>query len=332
MIFILQFSCALILDALFGDPEWFPHPVRIIGKFCGWYERVTRAILQNELFAGAITVVLVILTTVVCLGGVLFVAHQVDPVIGAALAVFFLYTSIAIRDLLRHSKAVYTCLFPEVKLTAARKAVGMIVGRDTAHLDEAAISRACVETVAENMVDGITAPLFYGGLGSCLSSSCGIAPIYGAALGAMVYKSINTMDSMLGYKNERYLYFGRVAAKLDDLVNWLPARLSGACVIFAAFLCKLDYRKAAMVYKRDRMNHSSPNAGHTEAAIAGILGVQLGGPSYYFGSQVVKPYLGDPDRPIIAGDILLANKIVIAGTALFYSGLMALVLVLALLS
>jgi len=322
MIFFFQFICALALDALFGDPEWFPHPVRIIGKFCAWYERMTRAILHNEISAGTVTVLLVISSTAICLGGTLFAVHQLAPAAGAALAVFFLYTAIAIRDLLRHSKAVYTCLFPEVNLAAARKAVGRIVGRDTAHLDEAGISRACVETVAENMVDGITAPLFYGVLGSCLSPLYGIAPIYGAALGAMIYKSINTMDSMLGYKNDKYLYFGRVAAKLDDLVNWLPARLSGACVIFAAFLCKVDYRKAAMVYKRDRMNHSSPNAGHTEAAIAGALGVQLGGPSYYFGSQVVKPYLGNNDRPITAGDILMANKIVIVGTALFCLGLM----------
>ena len=318
MLLFFQFSTALLADLLFGDPEWFPHPVRIIGKFCNIYERLTRRLFRSELLAGFLTVFFVFTSSFLIFAAIFSIAYQLHPFISTILAVFFLYTSIAIKDLLFHSKSVYRLLCPEKQLEKARLAVGMIVGRDTAELDETGIARACVETVAENMVDGITAPIFYGCLGACIAAISEYPAIHGAALGAMTYKSINTMDSMFGYKNERYLYFGRVAARLDDIVNWLPARTSSFCLIFAAFLCKVDYRMAAMVYKRDRLNHSSPNAGHTEAVMAGALGIRLGGPAKYFGSEVVKPYIGNDDRTIVAEDIILANKLILIGSLVFF--------------
>ena len=192
----------------------------------------------------------------------------------------------------------------EADLPAARAAVGRIVGRDTESLDEAGVARACVETVAENCCDGVIAPLLFLALG-------------GAPLGTL-YKAVNTMDSMLGYKNQRYLYFGRPAAKLDDLANLLPARLGGLLMIGGAALCGQDGRGAWRVFRRDRYAHASPNSGHCEAACAGALGVRLGGPSVYFGQVADKPYIGDGQRPVEGEDIRRANRLALASAALCF--------------
>lgn len=318
MSFSLQLAAALALDAILGDPPWWPHPVRGIGWLCANYERVLRPRCKSLILGGAITVVLVVGSTCSVVYAALALAMAISPVIGAGVGIFLVYTAIAIRDLLRHSIAVYDKLQPGGSIEGARGAVGMIVGRDTANLTRQGVIRACIETVAENMVDGVTAPLFYAVLGSLAGSHLAIGAIGGAAVGAYFYKAINTMDSMIGYRNERYLHFGRVAARLDDIANFLPARVSALCIIVAAFFLKLDYREAARILRRDRLKHKSPNSGHTEAAVAGALGVRLGGPSSYFGTMVDKPYLGEGRREVTDQDIRATHALMLVGTVVFF--------------
>lgn len=324
MIFYLQLLVSIFLDALIGDPRWYPHPVRGIGRLCSWSEAVTRAMFSNLYVAGLLTVMVVIALTGTVVFLILFIAVSFSPTIEGIVGVILLYTTIAARDLLRHSTEVFVLLRDKKPLEDARLAVGKIVGRDTANLDEEGICRATIETVAENMVDGITAPLFFALLASCCAPLGILSPISWAVLGAFLYKAVNTMDSMIAYKNERYIKFGRFAAKLDDAMNFIPARLSGCCLIVAAFFLKLEYRKAAKVFLRDRLQHSSPNAGHTEAAAAGALGIQLGGPSLYFNEIVEKPYIGDGDVPPVPSDIERTNRLVIVGSLVFFAFLIVL--------
>jgi len=316
--FSLQFLTSVLLDALFGDPRWYPHPVRGIGMLCNLCEKGFRYLFDNVFLAGLATVVTVVTVTGGSVYSMLFVAHSIGPMVEVVLAIFLLYTTIATKDLLVHSKRVYWAL-ENASLDKAREEVGKIVGRDTKSLSKEEVSQACVETVAENMVDGITAPLFFAVLASCVAPVLPLSAIACAAVGGFLYKAVNTMDSMIAYKNEAYLIFGTVAAKLDDAVNFLPARFSGFCLIAAAWILKLDYRKAENVFLRDRLNHSSPNAAHPEAAVAGALNIRLGGPSNYFGKVVEKPYIGDSGGAITSGDILLTNTLVIVGAIIFIS-------------
>ncbi len=318
-IFELQLLCILALDLLFGDPRWFPHPVRIIGWFCLKFELFFRRLFLNQKLAGALTVLAVLAVTIGLVWQLLQIAALLSPMLTAVLAIFLLYTSIAARDLMRHSQEVFTVLqqLGEAGLLAGRQAVGMIVGRDTAALDRVGVIRATVETVAENMVDGVTAPLFYAVLGAIIAPFVGMSPVVLAALLAIGYKAVNTMDSMFGYKNEQYLAFGFCAAKLDDIVNFIPARLSGLLLVAASFLHRLDGNNAWRIFRRDRLCHASPNSGHTEAAVAGALGVQLGGETVYFGQTVSKPTIGAARRELKDTDILVANKLMLTGSALF---------------
>ena len=316
-----QLFAAIFLDLLFGDPPWMPHPVRGIGKLCSSTEKIMRSKIPNLHLAGLLTVFIVLAGTVMTVFFLLQGAAAFSPFLSLALAVVLLYTTIATKDLICHSNAVYRQLRPGGSLVKAREAIAMIVGRDTRDLSPAGITRACIETVAENMVDGVTAPLFYAVIASLAAPFVGLNPLVCSVLGAFFYKAVNTMDSMIGYKNEKYLQFGRAAAKLDDAANFLPARISGLCIIPAAFFLQLDYRQAARIFRRDRLNHSSPNAGHTEAATAGALGLRLGGPSSYFGMLVEKPYLGDGVREPVPEDIKKTNHLVLCG-ALFFLLLM----------
>lgn len=314
---------ALLLDVLFGDPRWFPHPVRGIGWLCQKGEAVLRHTIKNELVGGLLLVLLVVSITIGTVWLPLYCASFIHPVVEVIVAVFIVYTGVALRDLIKHSNAVYLALVENHDITLARKEVGMIVGRDTNELDEEGVSRACIETVAENMVDGITAPLFWGILAGFMSSFLHLSPIGATAIGVFFYKAINTMDSMVGYKNEQYLNFGRAAAKIDDVVNYLPARISGICLIVAAFFTRLDYGEAARVFIKDRLQHSSPNAGHTEAATAGALNIRLGGPSYYFGKIVEKPYMGEGTRVVEPQDIKKTNRLVTVGVIAFLAVLLS---------
>ena len=293
------------LDLLFGDPHWAPHPVRAMGALIAGLEKPLRAVFpktpKGELIAGGFLVVLTagISTGVAVL--LLWLCACIHPILAFAAETLLCYQLLAARSLRDESVKVYKAL-RDGTLDDARKAVSMIVGRDTDRLDETGVAKAAVETVAENASDGVIAPLLFMAIG-------------GAPLGVL-YKSINTMDSMVGYKNDRYLYFGRAAAKLDDLVNFIPARLAGILLCLAARPAGFDGKNAWKIFWRDRKNHKSPNSAHTEAAAAGALDVQLAGSSYYFGKLVVKPTIGDPLRPVEPADILRCNRLMYAGTFL----------------
>ena len=286
-----------VLDALFGDPAWLPHPVVFMGKAIARLEGFLRPRLpktpKGEVLGGAIVafclpVGTLLFTEVVCRG-----AARLHPLLGLAVQMFWCAQALAARGLVQESTNVYKELI-KPDLPAARRAVSRIVGRDTAALTAEGVTKAAVETVAENASDGVIAPLFYMLLGG--------APL------ALTYKAINTMDSMLGYKNERYLYFGRVPAKLDDAANYLPSRLAGLLWVAAAAFTRNDAKGAWKIWRRDRRRHASPNSAQTESACAGALGVQLAGPAYYFGQYYPKLTIGDALRPIEPEDILRANR------------------------
>ena len=294
-----------VLDTLFGDPPWLPHPVVLMGKAISALEKRLRARLpqtpQGELLGGAVVAFTLpvgtfLLTSLVCLG-----AAKLSPWLGLAVQMFWCGQALAAKGLTQESTNVYRALI-KPDLPAARKAVSRIVGRDTQNLTLEGVTKAAVETVAENASDGVIAPLLYMLLGG--------APL------ALTYKAVNTMDSMLGYKNEKYLYFGRAAAKLDDAANYLPSRLAGLLWCAAAALTGNSPKGAWRIWRRDRCNHASPNSAQTESACAGALGVQLAGPAYYFGEYYAKPTIGDPLRPIEPEDIRRANRMMYAESVL----------------
>ena len=286
-----------VLDALFGDPAWLPHPVVFMGKVIARLEGFLRPRLpktpKGEVLGGAIVAFCLPVGTLVFTGAVCRGAARLHPLLGLAVQMFWCAQALAARGLVQESTNVYKELI-KPDLPAARRAVSRIVGRDTAALTAEGVTKAAVETVAENASDGVIAPLFYMLLGG--------APL------ALTYKAINTMDSMLGYKNERYLYFGRVPAKLDDAANYLPSRLAGLLWVAAAAFTHNDAKGAWKIWRRDRRRHASPNSAQTESACAGALGVQLAGPAYYFGQYYPKLTIGDALRPIEPEDILRANR------------------------
>ena len=286
-----------VLDALFGDPAWLPHPVVYMGKAISKLEKFLRPRLpktpQGELLGGAIVAFCLPVGTFLLTGLVCWGAARLHPLLGLALQMFWCGQALAARGLVQESTNVYKEL-KKPDLPGARKAVSRIVGRDTAELTAEGVTKAAVETVAENASDGVIAPLLYMLIGG--------APL------ALTYKAINTMDSMLGYKNEKYLYFGRVPAKLDDVANYIPSRLAGLLWVAAAAFTHNDAKGAWKIWRRDRRNHASPNSAQTESACAGALGVQLAGPAYYFGEYYAKPTIGDALRPIEPEDILRANQ------------------------
>lgn len=292
----LQILLALGLDGLLGDPRWLPHPVRLIGGLAMRSEVISRRLLRNERFAGIVTV-LVVLTVTGALGGLLlWGAGQIHPRLGDLVGILLFYTCFAARDLLVHSRRVYAALAAG-DLVEARQRVAWLVGRDTAGLDQAGVVRACVESVAENSSDGVVAPLFWA--------------VVGGPVAALLYKAVSTLDSTFGYKNEKYRHFGWASARLDDLVNYLPARLAGLGLVAAALVGGGDFKSAWRIYRRDRHNHASPNSGHPEAAVAGALGLQLGGVNSYFGQLVEKPTIGDALVEPQPQHILAVNRLVL---------------------
>ena len=274
---------AVILDWILGDPRWFFHPVVAIGKLIAWLEPHLRRLVRSELSSGALLLVLTVGSTVAAALLLLRGAYAVSPYMGILVATILSWNCLAARSLHRESELVADAL-SRGDLDAARKFLSFIVGRDTEKLGEAEIWRGAVETVAENSSDGVIAPLLFLMLGG---------PVLGLA-----YKAVNTLDSMVGYKNERYLQFGWASARFDDLVNWLPARLTGALMVLASPVAGLNQKDAWRIMLRDGNNHSSPNSGIPEAAAAGALGVQLGGANRYFGKVVEKPTIGDPLKPL----------------------------------
>lgn len=294
-----------LLDLWLADPGWMPHPVVLMGKCITRLEDVLRrrfpATSKGERAAGCVLAVLLPVGTLVLTGAICLLAGRIHPLLGLAVQTFWCWQALAVKGLAEESKNVYRQLAAE-DLPGARRAVARIVGRDTQALTEEGVTKAAVETVAENFSDGVVAPLFYMMIGG--------APL------ALCYKAVNTMDSMIGYKNQRYLQFGRAAAKLDDAANYLPSRLAAVFWILAAGLTGQDAPNAWRIWRRDRRNHASPNSAQTESACAGALGVQLAGPAYYFGEYYDKPTIGDARRPIEPRDILRANRMLFAGAGL----------------
>ena len=295
------------LDLLLGDPSFLYHPIRVIGNLIALLEKWLRKVFpktpKGELAGGVFLVILV------CLAGygvpalLLFAAFKIHPVIGFLLEVLWCWQIPATKCLKDESMKVYQKL-KENDLPGARYAVSMIVGRDTENLSETGVTKAAVETIAENTSDGVIAPLLFLAIG-------------GPAVG-FLYKSINTMDSMVGYKNDRYLYFGRTAAKLDDIVNYIPARISALLMVVSCFLCgkEFDGKRAWYIFKRDRYRHASPNSAQTEAVCAGALGIRLAGNASYFGKIVEKPYIGDAERAVETEDIKRADRLLYATAVL----------------
>ncbi len=309
---MIAFFLGFLLDLLLGDPYCLPHPIRLIGGLIAGLEKRLRAGAsaadskepakhpeedsrnRKELRQGIVLAVAVPAITVAAVLLLLLLAYGLHPFVGAAAETILTYQLLAAKCLKTESMKVYRCL-KEGNLPQARRAVSMIVGRDTECLDEAGVAKAAVETVAENTSDGVIAPMLYLALGG---------PVLG-----FFYKAVNTMDSMVGYKNETYLYFGRAAAKLDDAVNYIPARISAGLMIVASFLSGRQFsgRGALAIYRRDRRNHASPNSAQTESVCAGALGICLAGDARYFGKTVKKPYIGDGLRSIEYEDIRRAN-------------------------
>ena len=297
----IAFLAGFLLDLCLGDPHWLYHPIRLVGAWIAWLEKKlhkeeTPRNEKKERTEGTYLVFAVLLVTGLCVVGILTFAYLLHPAVGVIVESVMTYQILATKCLKVESMRVYTCL-KKGDLPAARQAVSMIVGRDTANLDETGVAKAAIETVAENTSDGVIAPMLY-------------TALFGPILG-FLYKAVNTMDSMVGYKNDKYLFFGRTAAKLDDVVNYIPARISAWLLILAASFPGREFsgREAYRIFQRDRYQHASPNSAQTEAACAGALGIQLAGDAFYFGKKVEKPYIGDAMRPVEAEDIRRVNRL-----------------------
>ena len=304
---MIAFFMGFLLDLVLGDPYCFPHPIRLIGKLITGSEKILRGMgirgkdkkadhNVKELRQGIGLVLIVMISVTAVTSFLVFMAYWLHPVLGVAVECVMTYQILAVKCLKVESMKVYQCL-KNGNLKQARKAVSMIVGRDTEWLDEEGIAKAAIETVAENTSDGVIAPMLYLAIGG---------PILG-----FLYKAINTMDSMIGYKNDKYLYFGRAAAKLDDFVNFLPARISAGLMITASFFAGGNFsgKNAWEIYRRDRRKHASPNSGQTEAVCAGALSIRLAGDASYFGKTVKKPYIGKAVRRVECEDIKRVNHL-----------------------
>ena len=294
-------AAAFLLDCLLGDPRWLPHPICLIGKLIAGTEKGMRRLIKNQFFGGLLLVIVVITVSTAVPWAILILVGMINPWLETVLQVWFCYQILAMKSLRTESMRVYTPL-KAGDLPLARKYLSWIVGRETDPLDEEGVAKAAVETVAENTSDGVVAPLIFMAIG-------------GAPLG-FLYKAINTMDSMIGYKNDKYIRFGRVAARLDDAANLIPARLSALLMILASYILRFDGGNARRIYWRDRRNHKSPNSAQTESVCAGALHIQLAGPAVYFGKLVEKPTIGDRDRSTTAEDICLANRLMIGTSVL----------------
>ncbi|MBE6853127.1 MAG: cobalamin biosynthesis protein CobD [Ruminococcus sp.] len=298
---VLPVLAGFLTDLILGDPYTMPHPIRLIGSLISRLEGFVRRRFKNLRAGGVFLAITVLILSSGVPLVILLLAYRLNTVFGIVAESVFCYYLIAARCLRDESMKVFRAV-NEGDTEKARKAVSMIVGRDTKSLDEKGIIRAAVETVAENTSDGVTAPVMYMAAG-------------GAVLG-FFYKAANTMDSMIGYKNEKYAELGRFAAKLDDVLNYIPSRLTAAAMIFSAFILRMNGRGALKIWKRDRRKHASPNSAQTEAVCAGALDIRLAGDAYYFGRLHKKEYIGDDNRPVENEDIRRANRLMYAASVI----------------
>lgn len=298
----MELTIGFILDLLIGDPNNPFHPVRGIGLLASKLETIFRKLLKNSLkIAGLIVWMITIVLTFAITYGIIFVCMKINKYLGIIVQGIIIYFCISAKGLVVEGYKVIKYL-NEGNIEKSRKQLSYIVGRDTESLDSKGITRAVIETIAENMSDGVIAPILFAG-------------VFGAA-GSMAYKAVNTMDSMFGYKNEKYIKFGYFPAKLDDLFNYIPARVTGILIIISSFFLKRDYKNSFKIYKRDRYNHTSPNSAHPEAAMAGALDIQLGGANYYFGKIVEKPVIGDKIKEIEINDVKKTAEILYLSTVM----------------
>lgn len=301
---MIELTLGFILDLIIGDPENPFHPVRGIGWLASKLEVLARRIFKNLLKIGGLIVWLfTILITFFVTLEIVNIAKKINIYFGIIIEGILIYFCISSKGLVVEGKKVISFLIKN-DITGARNQLSFIVGRDTKSLDEQGIIRAVIETIAENMSDGVIAPLFYAG-------------IFGAPL-AMAYKAVNTLDSMFGYKNDKYMDFGYFPAKLDDAFNYIPARITGAFIIISSCILRYDYKNSYKIYKRDRYNHTSPNSAHPESAMAGALGLKLGGANYYFGKLVEKPTIGDELKKIEISDVYKTSSILYISALMGY--------------
>lgn len=305
LFFVIPVILAWLLDMLFGDPENLWHPIRWIGSLIGFLEKCFRNIFpksnQGEVVAGAFLVFFTLSISVAIPLAITCLAYRFNLFVGLIIDGILCYYLLSAKSLKKESMRVYEPL-KNADIEKARMFLSWIVGRDTNRLNEEGISKATVETIAENTSDGVIAPMIYMAIG-------------GAPLGYF-YKAVNTMDSMIAYKNDKYFYFGKVAAKLDDIANFLPARITAILMIIASFLLGYDYKNAIKIFFRDRLKHASPNSAQTEAVCAGALDIRLAGDAYYFGKLYKKEYIGDEIRRVEKDDILRANRLLYMTSAL----------------
>ena len=281
-----------VLDLLIGDPHSMPHPIRLIGN---WISYIENKIYRDNKLTGVLLVIFVTIPVTIITLALTIVSFYISPILGTVLESIFVFYCLATKSLSVESGNVIKSLESE-GLDSARRSLSMIVGRDTKDLSEEQVIKAAVETVAENTSDGVVAPLIYLAIG-------------GATLG-MLYKSCNTMDSMVGYKNDKYKNFGWCAAKLDDILNYIPSRICALLIILAAFILKhFDGMNAFKIWKRDRLNHKSPNSAQSESAYAGAMGLKLAGGAFYFGKWVDKPFIGDEKNPIDRRDVYRSHQL-----------------------
>jgi adenosylcobinamide-phosphate synthase len=291
----IQIAIAFVLDILIGDPRWLPHPVRIMGKCIEYLEILLRMVFRSERTAGIFLTGFIVIGSYLITFKIISLFYGFGKVWGLTASIIIIFYSLSIRDLLKETGGVLKAL-KSGNLPKARSNLSRIVGRDTHNLSEQQVAAGCIETSAESSVDGIIAPLLYAFIGG---------PAF-----AMAYKSVNTLDSMVGYKNEKYNNFGWASAKLDDVANFIPARIAAIILPISSFICGADYSNSIRIVKRDGQKHPSPNSGIPEAAIAGALKIRLGGPSVYNGIPSNKPFIGDPINNIDFDDISNTTRIV----------------------
>ena len=301
---VIKIWIAYVLDLIFGDPQNIIHPVQVIGKMISSGEKFllgenSGLSRKYKFFAGMMLNITVISLTY----GITYLIHRTseNSIILTVAEIYLMYTVFSINSLAREGNRVYNIL-KEGNIERARKDLSYLVSRDTETMDEKMIIRSTMETISENTVDGIVAPMLYMFLGGLPLS--------------MTYKAINTLDSMVGYKNEKYMDFGKFSAKLDDVANFIPARITGILIVIASMILGYDYKNSLKIFIRDRKNHSSPNSGHAEAGVAGALGVQFGGKVSYFGKEVDKPVIGDKTKDFELEDIKKNIKIMYAASFL----------------
>lgn len=313
----LALLLGFLLDICFGDPRWLYHPICLIGNLIGWLRKFLTCRFpktpKGERSAGLTLVIIVCIFSFTIPALLLALLYWLHPLAGFLLETFWCYQLLAAKSLRKESMKVFDQL-KKKNLEGARYAVSMIVGRDTDSLTEEGVVKATVETIAENTSDGVIAPMLYMAIGG--------APLM------FLYKGINTMDSMIGYKDEKYLHLGRYAAKLDDAVNYIPARFAALFMTVAAFCIGMNGKNAWKIFRRDRYNHASPNSAQTESVMAGALEIQLAGDAWYFGKKYEKPTIGDPLRAITFEDIRQANRLMYQTSTLCVLVLAAVLLIL----